>query len=343
MWFDMQPKKLIVAGASAGGVDALTSFVRDLPADLDAAVLVVLHVSPTGLSVLPSILQRAGDLPAAHAVDGEEIEKSRIYVAPPDHHLVVDAGKLSLTRGARENGYRPAVDMLFRSAAASWDGRVIGAVLSGALDDGSAGLLAVKRGRGVAMTQDPNDAAYSSMPVSAMAVVDVDYCQTARELGRTAAALVAGDIPAQRTSLTLVEGNDMSPDPTDDHSRDKLSDLTCPNCSGAMYEVRNDDKAFYFRCRVGHGYSADSLLDKQAEFLDDALWTALRSLEERRDLSSRMAARMRGQGYEHSALRFDEREHDAEERASIIRHVLNGPARQSSVDGIDVTGLEDPA
>jgi two-component system chemotaxis response regulator CheB len=334
-------ERIIVAGASAGGVDALASFVRELPADLPAAVFVVLHVSPTGLSVLPSILQRAGDLAAAHALDGERIEAGRVYVAPPDHHLIVDEGRVSLTRGARENGHRPAVDILFRSAAASWGSRVIGVVLSGALDDGAAGLLEIKRRGGAALVQDPTDALYPSMPASAISVVDVDFVQPVRQLGRTAAALVTGDdvLPAPPSLPTLV----MSPDPTDDHSTDRLSDLTCPNCSGSLYEVRNDDKALYYRCRVGHGYSADSLLSKQADFLDDALWTALRALEERRDLSHRMVERMRAQGHPGAAMRYEQRERDADERAAIIRQVLNGPDPIASEDHAGVTELGENA
>src|SRR5438067_12132886 len=165
----------IVIGASAGGVDALQQLVAGLPADLPAAVFVVLHISPHGPSVLPRILSRAGPLRAAHPKDREAIRPGRVYVAPPDYHLLVSNGRVRVTRGPRENGHRPAVDALFRPAARSRGPRVVGAVLSGVLDDGTAGLLAVKQAGGLAVVQNPADALYSGMPQSALDNVAVDY------------------------------------------------------------------------------------------------------------------------------------------------------------------------
>ena len=165
---------IIVVGASAGGVEALTSLVRDLPPDLPAAVFVVLHFPPHATSMLPAILNRAGTLPAHHAEDGEAIAHGHIYVAPPDRHLLVEQGVVRVVADPRENGHRPAIDPLFRSAARAHGRRVAGVVLSGTLDDGTAGLQAVKTGGGVAIAQDPTEALYPGMPLSAVENVAVD-------------------------------------------------------------------------------------------------------------------------------------------------------------------------
>src|SRR6266436_10126534 len=174
---------IIVVGASAGGVKALVTVVRSLPKDLPATIFMVLHIPAEVPSVLPDILSRSGPLVAVHAVDGAAIEYGQIYVAPPDHHLLVERGKMRVVRGPRENRSRPAVDPLFRSAASAYGPRVVGVVLTGALDDGTAGLLAVKRRGGIAIVQDPNEALYPSMPLSALENVEVDYTLPLASIG----------------------------------------------------------------------------------------------------------------------------------------------------------------
>jgi two-component system chemotaxis response regulator CheB len=174
----------VVVGASAGGVEALTRFVHELPADFEAAVLVVLHLTPTASSNLPAILTRAGRLPAAHARDGEAIEPGRILVAPPDRHLLVHDGRVRLSSGPSENLHRPAVDVLFRSAAVNRDGRTVGVVLSGALDDGAEGLRSIAMAGGLTIVQDPADAIIPSMPMHALEAAAVDRVLPADEIGR---------------------------------------------------------------------------------------------------------------------------------------------------------------
>jgi two-component system chemotaxis response regulator CheB len=173
-----------VIGASAGGVEALSTVVAQLPKDIDAAVFVVIHVPRNAKSVLPRILQRAGELPAMHVLDEASIEAGTIYVAPPDRHLLIKPGRVTATSGPRENGHRPAVDPLFRSAAESYGRSVIGVILSGNLDDGTSGLAAIKRQGGTAIVQDPEDAVHNGMPLSAVNNVPVDFVLPLTDIGR---------------------------------------------------------------------------------------------------------------------------------------------------------------
>jgi two-component system, chemotaxis family, protein-glutamate methylesterase/glutaminase len=190
-------RDLVVVGASAGGVEALQQFAAGLPADLPACVLVVLHVSPTSASVLPGILDRAGPLQATHAEDGSVLEHGRIYVAPPDSHLLVDETHVLLERGPPEHGHRPAVDPLFRSAARVFGERVVGVILSGALDDGALGLAAIKAGGGVTVAQDPEDAKYPSMPRNAIARAGADHVVAAGGMAELVARLVGVGVPTE--------------------------------------------------------------------------------------------------------------------------------------------------
>ena len=262
----MHGRDIIVVGASAGGVEALSGLAESLPADLPAAVFVVLHLPPDARSLLPQILDRAGPLPAAHPADGAPIEHGRIYVAPPDHHLLVHRGTVRVVRGPRENGHRPAVDPLFRTASLAYGARVAGVVLSGALDDGTSGLIVIKRRGGISIIQDPAEAAFPSMPVSALENDHVDYSLPAAEIGPLLAELA-------RTPVQEEGGTDV---PNETHREAAMAELqsgavhdpnrpgtasgfTCPECHGALWELQ-EDGLLRFRCRVGHAFSAESLL-----------------------------------------------------------------------------------
>jgi two-component system chemotaxis response regulator CheB len=320
-------RDVIVVGASAGGVEALRAIAAGLPADLPATVLVVLHVPSYGGSVLPSILGRAGPLPAQHPSGTQPLKPGMILVAPPDHHLVVDHDQVMLTHGPRENGHRPAVDVLFRSAASTAGARVIGVVLSGVLDDGTAGLNAIAARGGVCIVQDPEDALYPGMPASAIHHVDVDHVVAAQDIAKLLVRLCEEEIDedAQLAAPLIATEADLamtSDNTTDDPDRPgEPSGFSCPDCNGVLYEVRDGDLVRY-RCRVGHAWSAESLLGEQARQLDSALWMALRGLEEKAALARTMGQRAVEHGSRLTARRFAEQAEDARRAATLIRSML---------------------
>jgi two-component system chemotaxis response regulator CheB len=314
-----------VVGASAGGTEALTELVQGLPADFPAAIFVVVHFPASASSVLPRILSRAGPLPATHADDGDRFSPGRIYVAPPDCHLMVRDGRMSVRKGPKENNSRPAIDPLFRSAARSAGHRVIGVVLSGNLDDGTAGLLSVKQHGGIAVVQAPQTAQYSGMPRSAIDHVQVDYILPIEQMPALLVELTSG--PAAAKELMLMD-SDEPPAGDEEALADRQtqpgapSTMTCPECHGTLWETR-EGAVVHFRCRVGHAYTAESLLAHQADQLEAALWAALRSLEQHAALSRRLAARAGARVHSHSASAFIEQAMDAEHHASTIRNVLS--------------------
>jgi two-component system chemotaxis response regulator CheB len=317
---------IVVVGASAGGVEALADLATSLPDNLPAAVFVVLHLPATGTSALPEILRRHGPLPAAHVRDGEPIQSGRVYVAPPDHHVVLRTGHVHLSRGPRENGHRPAIDPLFRSAAREYGTRVIGVVLSGTLDDGTAGLLAIKSRGGVAVVQDPEDALYTGMPGNALEHVQVDHVASAASMGKLLASLIANlaeppPAPALSDMQVEVEMEGFSLEAFEGTHPGRPSGFSCPDCNGVLWQIQDGGLERY-RCRVGHAWSPESLLTQQSEALEAALWVALRSLEERAALARRLAEPARRRGYSITATRFEEQAAEAQQAARLVRDLL---------------------
>ena len=317
-------RHVVLLGASAGGVEALSSVVSGLPADLPAAVLVVLHIPAWGTSVLPHILDRCGPLPACHAVDGEPMLPGRVYVAPPDKHLVTEDGRVRLTRAPKENGVRPSVDVLFRTAARTHGPNVVAVVLSGTLDDGTAGLLAVKNRGGVTMTQDPADAAFPSMPESASRFVKPTHVAPARDL----AVLIAKHVTAEAKPPNALAAEREGSVETHERSGETAaeqdgvpSELNCPECGGTLWE-KDDGELLRFRCRVGHAYSPESLFSHQLESLEGALWAAVVALQERGDLATRLSRRMSERGQVERARRYDAQAADARRRAEQVRAAI---------------------
>jgi len=324
----MSHRDIIAVGASAGGIEALQQLVRRLPADLDAAVFVTVHFPENGTSVLPRILTRAGSLAAIHAVDGEPIVPGRIYVAPPGFHLILERDRTRLVRGPRENGNRPAIDPMFRSAAIAFGPRVIGVILTGLLDDGTSGLAAIKRYGGAAVVQDPDDAVFPTMPQSAIAYVKVDHIVPIGSMAKTLTQLVAQPLPAAAESPTLDDVMEKHYSTADLEAIENphqhpgtLSSFGCPDCGGVLWQI-TDGEFVRFRCRVGHAWTSEGLLQQQADALDDALWTALRALEESASLSRQIAARHRSRGVESLAIRFDNQAETSESRANVVRDSL---------------------
>jgi two-component system chemotaxis response regulator CheB len=331
---------IIVIGASAGGVETLSQLTRHLPADLPAAIFVVLHVPAHSTSLLPQILNRKSPLPALHPADGEAIRNGRIYIAPPDFHLLLEPGRIRLTRGPRENGHRPAVDPLFRTAARSYGPRVVGVVLSGTLDDGTAGLLAIQQRGGVAIVQHPDDALYPGMPRSALEAVAVDHSLSvagiAEALDRLARKTIEDPPGGEAMPVAIREESQIAAfnmNAIEDEDRPgQPSVFGCPDCGGTLWELQDGD-LIRFRCRVGHAWTANGLLAEQADGVETALWSALRALEERAVLCNRIAERMRDRGLAGSAARFDQQSVDSRQRAAVLRQVLvTEPATNDEAD-----------
>jgi two-component system chemotaxis response regulator CheB len=315
----------IFIGGSAGAIEALAELLAWLPQDLGAPVLVVLHVGRNGGSVLPAILDRVGTLHAVTPVDGESLEDGLVYVAPRGKHMLVEDHRIRLNEGPQEHGLRPAIDPLFRSAARACGPRAVGVVLSGMLDDGTAGLREIRARGGWTLAQTPEEAAFPSMPESAIANVGVDYVLPVAELAGRLGELAAsrrrrsGDGEARRPTPPEPLGSELAgPDPPG-----MRTDITCPRCGGVLWE-EVEDRVTIYRCRAGHVYSPDSLLAVQGEGLDSALWRPVRLLQERGALLRRLATRAEGQGRMRSARYFERESEVALRRAAEMRRALTG-------------------
>ncbi len=323
----MASHDIFVIGASAGGVEALTRLVGMLPPNLPASLFVVVHISPTANSALPQILSRTGSLPASHPQEREKIHLGRIYVAPPDRHMLIEGDTVLLSYGPRENSLRPAIDPLFRSAARSLGSRVTGMILSGTLGDGSAGLQAIKSAGGLAFVQDPQEALFSGMPLNTLQQVAVDGVRPLEGLAQEIISL-AGSRP--ESGDTIMSSQQSEPDrfiqgDIADFEKGETSSarsvFTCPECGGVIWELR-EGPVLTYRCHVGHVYSIDSFLTEQASQLEAALWTAVRALEERASLLKRMSNMAEARGNAYLLRRLQGQSEEIEESASVIRRLL---------------------
>ena len=294
-----KPDYLIVIGTSAGGMPALTRLVAQLPAQLPAAVLVVQHLAPTSSGqLLVRRLAAATGLCCRLAEHGQLLEAGHLYLAPADRHLLVRENQLLVTKGPRENNYRPAADALFRSAAAYFGAAVIGVVLTGMLHDGTAGLDQIKRAGGLAVVQDPLEAEFPSMPESALSNVAIDYTVPVAEMGALltrlvrapapAPTLIPDDIVLEAAIAERVVGT------TEEIARlGTPVPLTCPDCGGTLWQL-NAGNVLRYRCHTGHAYSVGALLDDSRRSLEETLWVALRMMEERKNLLTNLASQGRG-------------------------------------------------
>lgn len=328
---------VIVIGASAGGIEPLKQIVRDLPSDLAAAVFVVLHIGPT--SYLAGILDRAGRLKASTAENGALFKAGHIYVAPPGFHLLLHDDHMMLRRGPRENLARPAIDPLFRSAALSHGARVIGVVLSGSLADGTAGLRAIKAVGGVAVVQDPADAAVPAMITSALRYVDVDHIAPAAQLGRLLGKLAAepaGESKPAPAGLRL-EAAVSAQEHSTMKNEDRLGELsvfTCPECHGPLWEIEDGDMLRY-RCHTGHAFTADAMMEAQSTEADELLWSLLRSHQQRAEFTRRMAEREVTRDRSGLAVQLRERAKEYDADARLIERILESRRLAVTGDGAD--------
>ncbi|HEY3529717.1 MAG TPA: chemotaxis protein CheB [Nocardioides sp.] len=329
-----ESRDLIVVGASAGGVEALRSLVMGLPEDFPACVVVVLHVPANSPSALPSILRRATNLSVKQAASHDRLTPGTVLVAPPDHHVIVYDDSITLSHGPRENGHRPAVDVLFRSAARTRGNRVVGVVLSGGLDDGAAGLLAISQRGGACVVQDFDDALHDSMPRAAATAVPECLVAPMAKMGEVLQDLVKqptprGDDPPE---LMEVETAMAQMDPSamhEDQRPGQPSGFACPDCHGVLFEI-DDGSLLRFRCRVGHAWSPESLVVQQSTDLESALWMALRNLEEKSALTRRLASRALERGHGLTSNYLVEEADEAMRAAELLRELIQRLAENQS-------------
>jgi two-component system chemotaxis response regulator CheB len=323
----MARRDVIAIGASAGGIEAIKEVLGSIPGEgLDAAVFVVLHIPSTGGEALGQIFDRAGPMRATIARDGEAIQPGRVYVAAADHHLVMVDGHVGVRRGPRDNGHRPSVDALFRSAARYYGPRAISVVLSGTLDDGTAGSYAVRRQGGIVVAQDPADAMYAGMPQNLIERVPPDHVLPAREIGPLLAKLVAEEVEDDVPPAPEEYVREVLMMETDDGALDGAhpgipSPWPCPDCDGVLWTIDEGD-VLRFRCRVGHGWSTEALVNRQGAQVETALWIALRSLEDRAALSRTLAERAEAAARNLSAKRFRDDQRDLHESIGILRNLI---------------------
>ncbi len=330
-------RNLIVIGGSAGGVEALMSLVPQLPENLEAAVCIVIHFPPQSPSLLPQLLTRRSELAVSAATDGVELESGHVYVAPPDWHLLIDGRVCRLSHGPREHSYRPSIDALFRTAGDAFGRNAVGVVLSGSLDDGSAGLRHIRLRGGTCVVQDPDDATFPGMPTNALTHVEVDRVVTIKEMGQALVDIVSGlnesnlaavhqhvsENPAGDGAPTT-EANIAVPDPDNevfDKTVNRRLVLRCPDCGGVLQETVEDGFAG-FRCRVGHNFSLLTLLEGQGMALEQELWSAFNGLLERIDICRRIQIRAVEEEQHEIAHEYTRKVNDAKEAADVLRDFL---------------------
>ena len=312
-------RDIVVAGGSAGSLEALRDIVSQLPPDWPLAMFLVVHILPTARSRLPQILTSAGCLHVRHACDGDLIVPGRVLVAPPDRHLLLEPDRVRISHGPRENSTRPAADPLFRSAASAFGARVCGVVLSGHLDDGSEGLRLIAEAGGLAIVQDPEEAPHPEMPLNALRRVPDADVLAASAIGQRLSSIPrkpaeVGGNPARRGHPPLLEvqigAADTSGVPTG---------LTCPECGGVLWAEPGTEGV---QCRVGHRNGLETLWDHKNLSVEQSVWAAVRALQEDASLAEHMATRARSSGSMHTAVHFERRHRDAMRHSEVLRRLL---------------------
>jgi two-component system, chemotaxis family, protein-glutamate methylesterase/glutaminase len=320
----MRGHDVVVIGGSAGAIGALQELITHLPPELPVSLLAVLHLSHDATSV-PLMLRQADPYRVRFARDGDRLAPGEVLLAPPNEHLAVDQARVRLARGPRENFWRPSIDVLFRTAAVSHASRVAGLLLSGALDDGVAGLQAIQRCGGQVLVQDPEEAAYPDLPRHALQNVPGIRALRVRELAGEIARL-ASEPPGPESDIPpdlLMEAR-IATHPTQDATDAAFRELTptvytCPECSGPLSRASNGER---YRCRVGHAYGSETLLDQTRHQIESSLWSAVRLHEQRATLSRARAVREEETGREHAAASYTARARESEQHAARLRELL---------------------
>ncbi|MBA1274033.1 chemotaxis protein CheB [Stutzerimonas azotifigens] len=328
MRLDSETRNIVVIGASAGGVEALTALFKALPRDLPAAFLVVLHVPSHTPSVLHRVLGLASSMPVLPAKDGQLLEAATVYVANADRHLMLDGNGIRVTRGPKECRVRPAVDVLFRSAALTHGARTIGVLLTGALDDGTAGSWVIKDRGGLLLVQDPSDAMQGSMPQSAIEHVEVDFVGTIGALARRLGELIGTPVAIQPErsdsgrheieNVIAIKGNGIEAGVM---GLGKVSKYTCPDCHGVLVQI-DEGPIVRFRCHTGHAFSMKSLIAEVNAAIDNGLWDTLRAVEERVLLLRQMADLAQRSGFPEDAANCRVQAADAQKRLEPLRELV---------------------
>jgi two-component system chemotaxis response regulator CheB len=321
-----RPKFIVVIGTSAGGIRALEELVMQLTPDMDAAFFVVLHLSRKGIgNYLFRRLNESSKLMCKVAEHGEPLKRGIIYIAPPDEHMLVTDDKIILGRGAPENRWRPSINNLFRSAAASYNSRVIGIILTGLLDDGTSGMASVKRSGGITIVQDPNEADHPDMPLSVLENVPVDYTESLSKIGTLLSEIIAGPEPAEvevPQDIRLETAIDQRVSTRIDNiAQYEKSDINCPDCGGGLHIIQKDTPAHY-RCHVGHSYTERELLIRISEVMESTFWTSLRMMEERRTMLHKLAKKDQERGYSSSASRHLDKAKEMEVHIENLKQIL---------------------
>ena len=332
-------------GGSSGSFEAFKTIAAGLPKDLDASIFIVWHMSPDVRGILSQVLNRLGPLTATEAIDGEKIETNHIYVARADHHLLLENSHVRVTRGPKENRFRPAVDPLFRSAAYAYGTRVIGIITSGALDDGTSGLWTIKQYGGLAVAQDPNDAEVPSMPENAIRDASVDHILPVSEIADLITRLSKEEAPEQkeadmqkgrdseRTRIEVEIAAEENALESGIMKYGQLTPFTCPECSGVLSRLTDGERA-RFRCHTGHAYSADSLLASLTENIEESLWNAMRGVDESIMLLNHIGDHFAEVNQGKLAAKFFRKAKDAERRKEDIRKAVLSH-ELLSIDGIE--------
>jgi two-component system, chemotaxis family, protein-glutamate methylesterase/glutaminase len=323
----MPKRDIVVIGSSAGGVEALRRFCRGLSEDFPASVFIAQHLSPSARSALPQILDKAGPLPAATPEEGETVRPGRIYVAAPDRHMLLKDGRILMRRGPLENRTRPAADALFRSAAVAYGSRVIGVVLTGLLDDGTEGLIAIKKAGGLSVIQDPDDAEWPSMPRMAMERDHVDHCLPLAGIPALLGRLVcetAGPshpLPADILAEAAISEREFAVMDSRSTTPGSPSPLSCPDCGGVLNQIENK-ASLRFRCQVGHAFTPDGLAAAQNDELERALGIAVRTHRDRMRLFDNMRREAQARNLTRTAARWQAASSEAEHLARVLENTM---------------------